>query len=252
MTNKQAGMGDALFVHGTDLSGDTAALTRINGGTPNTQDMTGINKSAYERAGLKRDGGLTWSAFFNKATGQAHLKYSALPRTSVIATYCRSTTLGKPAASNQYKQMNYDGERAEDGSLLFALDGQGTDYGLEWGKQLTAGAITVTGAGSGTGVDFTAAFAFGAQAYLQVIDFDGTDATVRLQESSDNGSGDAFANVTGGAFATITTEGYGERIETARGQAVERYLRYNVSTSGGFTTLTFQLMAVVNETEVVF
>lgn len=249
---KQNGLGDAFFVGGYDLSGDTASLSRINGGTPNTQDMTGIDKSAYERVGLKRDGGMTWAAFFNKATDHAHLRYSLLPRTSVIATYCRSTTVGKPAASNQHKQMNYDGERAEDGSLLLALDGQGTDYGLEWGKQLTAGAITITGAGSGTGVDFGAAFAFGAQAYLQVIDFAGTDATIRLQQSSDNGAGDAYANVTGGAFATVTTERYAERIETARGQAVEQWLRYNVSTSGGFSTLTFQLMAVVNETEVVF
>ncbi len=249
---KQGGMGDALLIAGVDLSGDTGALTRINGGTPNTQDVTGINKSGYERLGLKRDGGFTWSAFFNKATGAAHPTLSTLPRTSVIGTYLRSTTVAKPAASSQFKQMNYDGERSEDGSLLLSVDGQGTDYALEWGLQLTAGPITITGAGSGTGVDFGAAFAFGAQAYLHVLAFTGTDATIRLQGSSDNGAGDAYANVTGGAFATVTTAPYAERIETARGQSMEQWLRYNVATSGGFSSLTFQLMAVINETAVTY
>ncbi len=249
---KQGGMGDALFIHGYNLSGDTQALTRINGGTPNTQDMTGIDKSAYERQGLKRDGGFTWSSFFNKATDQAHLRYSLLPRTSVIGTYCRSTVLGKPAAASQYKQMNYDGERSEDGSLLLNIDGQGTDYALEWGVQLTAGEDDLTGIAAGTGVDFGAAFAFGAQAYLHVVEFTGTDATVTLQGSSDNAVGDPYANITGGAFAQITTDRYAERLETARGQAMERWLRYNVTTAGGFASLTIQLMAVINETAVVF
>lgn len=250
--SKQTGLGDRLYVAGRNLSGDTQQLSRINGGTPNQMDVTGIDKSGYERLGLKRDGGFTWSAFFNKATDQAHLVLSTLPRTNVIGTYCRGTALGAPAAACNFKQVNYDGERAEDGSLMLAVDGQGTDFGLEWGNQITAGDITITGAGTGTGVDFVAGASFGAQAYLHVVAFTGTDATIKLQQSSDNGAGDAFANVTGGAFAITTTGKYAERIETARGQAVERYLRYAVTTTGGFTSLTFALMAVVNQTEVLF
>lgn len=242
---KQGGLGDHLLIGGYDLSGDIGSIQRINGG-PKPLVVTGINKEAFERIGGTRDGGINYNAFYNKAAGQAHPRLSSLPTTDVIVTYCRASTLGNPSACCVTKQLNYDGTRAADGMYTFDAEQPSNGYGVEWGKQLTAFLRTDTGATNGTGVDFgTGSTSFGLQAYLQVTAFDGTDITIKLQESSDNGSGDAFADVTGGAFTTVTGITT-QRIATATNLTVERYLR--VVTSGTFNSVTFHVMVNRNDT----
>lgn len=249
---KTSGLGDALYVAGRDLSGDTQALGAIGGG-PAVLDVTGINKSAYERIGGLRDGRIEWTSFFNDASGQAHPVLSALPTTDVHILYCRGTTLGNPAAALVGKQVNYDGSRAADGSFTFALQAQANGYGLEWGRLLTAGTRTDTGATNGSSVDFgTGSTSFGLQAYLQVTEFTGTDVTISLEESSDDAAADAFAAVTGGSFTQVTSGPATERIATADDQTVERYLRVVTSTSGGFTSVSFVVAVVRNDTSVSF
>lgn len=246
---KQTGLGDGLIYHGYDFSGDWMTIRDIGGG-PAPLNFTGINKSAFEREGGNRDGRFAATSFFNDAAGRAHTQLSSLRTTDVIVTYLRGTTIANPAASINSKQPNYDGTRATDGMYTFAVDCVGNSYGLEWGKQLTAGVRTDTGATNGTGVDFgTGSTTFGLQAYLQVTAFDGTDVTIKLQESSDNGSGDAFADVTGGGFTTVTGI-TAERIQTARNLTVERYLR--VVTSGTFTSVSFAVMVNRNDTSTAF
>lgn len=249
--SKQSGLGDAFYLGGYDLSGDVGSLGRIGGG-PAAQEVTGINKSAPERIGGLRDGALEWSSWFNPAAGQAHAVLSTLPTTDRTITYCRGTTLGNPAACLIGKQLNYDPSRAADGALSIAVQAQANGYGLEWGKLLTAGTRTDTSATNGTGVDFGAAGSFGLQAWLQVTAFSGTDVTVKLQESSDNGAGDAWADVTGGAFTSVTAGPTTERIQTARDQAVERYLRVVTATTGGLTSVSFVVVVAVNATSTVF
>lgn len=91
---------------------------------------------------------------------------------------------------------------------------------------------------------------FGAQAYLHVIGFTGTDATVKLQHSSDNGGTDAYADITGGGFTAVTTGPQAQRIQTTRALPIKRYLRVVTTTSAGFTSLEFLVAVVRNETEV--
>lgn len=248
---KQSGLGDNLYVGGYDLSGDINSVRRAGGG-PSPIITTGIDKLGYERIGGRRDGGIEWVSYFNPATDRAHPVQSRLPTTDTHAMYCRGTVLGSPAASLVARQADYNGTRGDGGEFTFAVSMLGDGFGLEWGRLLTAGPRTDTAATNGTGVDFSAAHAFGLQAYLQVFSFTGTDATIRIQESSDNGAGDAFANVTGGAFTQVTGARVFERIATAAGQSVERYLRVITSTSAGFTSLSFAVMVVVNETAVSF
>lgn len=246
---KQTGLGDNFYLSGYDLSGDIGSLSRV-GGSVATLDVTGINRSAFERIGGLRDGSMTWTAFFNPAANQAHDRLSNLPTTDVLASYMRGTTLGNPAASMVAKQLNYDGTRADDGAFTFAVEAQANAYGLEWGRQLTAGKRTDTTATDGTSVDFgTGSTAFGAQFYLHVFAFTGTSATITVQESSDNGVGDPFANVTGGTFTTVTGITF-ERLQTSRAQTVERYLR--AITTGTFSNLVFNVVAVRNTTSTVF
>jgi hypothetical protein len=248
---KQSGLGDRLFISGYDFSGDIGSLGSIGGG-PAALVVTGIDKSAFERIGGLRDGRMEFSAFFNTDPGRAHEQLSALPTADIITTYCRGIALGAAAASVVAKQVAYDGTRAADGQLTFGVPTVANGFALEWGEQLTAGPRTDTGATSGTGVDFAAATEFGLQAYLHVMDFDGTDVTIKLQQSSDNGGADAWADVADGAFASVTAGPQAQRIQTARDLDVERYLRVVTTTVGGFTTLTFAVMVVKNATEVTF
>ena len=241
---KQSGLGDGLLVGGYDLSGDIGSLSRIGGG-PNALVVTGINKSAFERIGGLRDGAIEYDSWFNDAAGASHPVHAALPTTNTLVSYLRSTTLGKPSAVCLAKQVNYDGNRGEDGSLSFSVQALANGYGVEWGVQMTAGVRTDTGAANGTAVDFTAGTSFGLQAYLQVTEFTGTDATIKLQESSDN-AGDAYADVTGGGFTQITAGPTFQRIATATNLTVERYLRVATVTTGGFSSLSFQVTVVRN------
>ncbi|WP_431897923.1 hypothetical protein [Nonomuraea sp. bgisy101] len=250
---KQSGLGDRLWVSGYNLSGDIGSLGRIGGGLAGTQDVTGIDKSAFERVGLARDGSFEYVAFWNTALDRAHDRLSLLPTTDQILTYGRGAALGSPAASLVGKQIDYNPTRGNDGSLTLAVQTLANGYGIDWGRQLTAGERTDTGATNGSSVDFgTGSTLFGLQAFLHVTAFTGTDATIKLQQSSDNGAGDAWADVVGGAFTQVTAGPTSERIQTARNQTVERYLRVVTTTTGGFSSLTFVVAASRNDTEVLF
>lgn len=248
---KQSGLGDALFISGYDLSGDIQAVGNIGGG-PAPLDFTSITKSAYERKGGKLDGRMQTTAFFNPgpAADAAHAVLSVLPRTDVTAMYCRGTALGAPSANLVAKQIGYDGTRGDDGSFTFGVEMQSNSFTLEWGRLLTAGLRTDTAATDGDSVDFgTGSTSFGLQAYLHVFDFTGTSVTVTLEESSDDGAGDAWTAVTGGAFTAATGVG-AQRIQTARDQTVERYLR--VVTSGTFSEAVFAVSVIRNDVEVTY
>ena len=240
---KQSGLGDALYVSGFNLSGDIGSLGRIGGGHA-TLDVTGIDKSAYERIGGVRDGSIEYSGFFNAASQQLHARASLLPTADQILTYCRGTLLGNPAASLVSKQLNYDGNRGQDGSLSFAVSSQANGFGIEWGRQLTAGIRSDTGATNGASIDTLASASFGAQAYLQAFSFTGTDVTVKIQDSADNA---AFADIAGLAFTQITASRQAERLAIVNTATVRRYLRAVTVTTGGFTLLQFAVNVVKNE-----
>ncbi|MFI5524981.1 hypothetical protein [Streptomyces platensis] len=253
---KQSGLGDNLYISGYDLSGDIGSLGNVGGG-PAAQEVTGIDKSAPERVGGIRDGRLQMTSFFNPGTDRSHVRLKALPTTDVIAAYFRGTALGGASANIVAKQANYDGTRGDSGEFTFAIESQANGYGLEWGRSLTAGKRTDTTGTNGASVDFgpgsppafNGSGLFGLQAYLHVFAFTGTSVTVKLQESSDNGVGDPWADVVGGAF-TAATGVTSQRIETARGQTVERYLR--AVTTGTFTSAVFAVSVVRNDVAVTF
>lgn len=257
--SKQSGLAQNFYLGGYNLSGDTGAGNEIGGGLTGTQDTTGIDKSAHERLGLDRDGRLSWTSFFNPekatdnpgvTTDHAHAVLSSLPTTDRHMMWATATSIGAPAACIVGKQIDYNPSRAQDGSLTIAVSGQANSFGLEWGDLLTAGIRTDTTGTNGASLDLgTGSTLFGLQAYLHVFGVTGTSVTAKLQESSDNGAGDAWADVTGGAFSAATGIS-AQRIQTARGQTVERYLR--VVTTGTFTNAQFAVAVIRNNTSVVF
>lgn len=244
---KQTGLGDNFYVGGYNLSGDTNSLSKVSTSVV-ALDMTDITQSAFERKKGLRDGGIDWTSYFNPGSAStAHDVLAALPMADRHLMYCRGTVLGSQAACLIGKQIDYGPSRGADGSLTVAVSAQANGYGLEWGHLGTAGRRTDGGAANGASVDFAAPSDFGLQAYLQVFSVVGTSVTVKLQESSDDGAGDAFADVTGGGFvaATPAASPQCQRIETADDLTVERYLR--VVTSGTFTSAVFAVCIVKNE-----
>lgn len=244
---KQSGLGDRFFIDGFDMSGDTQSLSAVRGGRA-PWDVTGIDKSAYERLLLRKDGQLTFTTFFNDATTSgaqgAFQTLKGLSTADRVCSYFRGATLGNQAASLVSKQVNYDGTEGNDGSFTFATDAQGNGFGLEWGEQLTAGKRTDTTATNGTAIDFgSVSSLFGWQAYLHVFAVTGTSVTVKVQDSADNST---FADLTGAAF-TAATGTTAERLASSSITAtVRRYVR--VISTGTFSNAVFAVNFVRNLT----
>lgn len=240
---KESGLGAQLYLDQYDISNDTGSVGSISKAV-NLLTMTGIDKSAIERRAGQLTGGISANVFWNPSN--AHTALAAGARTDRIVSYYHRATLGAPVASLVCKQTTYAPNRDSTGLFTATTDTLSNAYWLDWGLALTAGMRTDTTATNGTGVDFAnygMPASFGLQAYLHVKAFTGTSATIKLQGSSDNGVGDAFADITGGSFTTVTAVGK-ERIQTSRTQAIERYMR--VVTTGTFSNLVFAVQATVN------
>ena len=243
---KQSGLGQALYLAGVDVSGDIGSIDQASGG-PALLDVTAIDKSAYERIGGLRDGQINYTAFFNPDPNRAHAALSTLPTADALVSWLTGTALGDPAACLLGKQINYDPTRGNDGQLTFKVQALANAFGLEWGRQLTAGKRTDTTATNGTAWDYSAAqpSPLGLQAYLHVFAFTGTSVTVKLQDSADNVS---FADIAGAGF-TAATGVTSQRI-AATAVTVRRYVR--AVTTGTFSNAVFAVTAVRNDVAVSF
>jgi hypothetical protein len=126
------------------------------------------------------------------------------------------------------------------GAVLLAVAYQG-DGVVGFGSSLhgmTADTGTVTGATK----DDLAATSTGWMAHLHVSAVTGapTSYTVKLQDSAD---GTTWADVAGGAFASVTAPlGGSQRLVSAVGATLRRYVRYVATAVGGTApTITFGL-----------
>lgn len=237
---KQNGLGDALYVGGTDVSGDINSLSSISGSQA-TIDVTDITQSAHSRLGGQRDGMIEFVSYFDPAL--AHPVFSALPTSDVVVMYCRGTALGGPCAAMVAKQLNYDGSRSQSGEFTFKVSAQANAFGLEWGVLLTPGMRTDTAATNGSSIDTLASASFGGQAYLEVASVTGTSVTLTIQDSADNST---FAAVTSFAFAAATpgASPQSQRIAIGNTATLRRYIR--VVSTGTFTNAVFAVALVKN------
>ena len=249
---KQSGLGADLLVGGYQIGNDVGQVNNMS--CPHTvQDVTGLDKLARETRLLLRDGQIGFTPFFNDATGRAHPVLSALPTTDTITTFLVATTpasgpaQGDPAYCLNGKQIDYNGDRATSGELLFSSSMTGNGYGSEWCEILTDDGVTdSTGAENLGSLDGAASSSFGLQAYLHVLAFTGTSITVTIEDSSDDIS---FAAVTGGAFTAATGVG-AERVQTARDESIDRYLR--CALTGTYSAATILVAINRNATTVNF
>lgn len=234
---KQSGLGDQLFVHGYDLSGDVSAVGTL--ASPNALlDMTGIDKSAHERIYGLSDGQITFNHFFNDAANAEHdalkAKGSGADR---VVTYFKGSAIGNMAAGLVAKQINFDWNRNADGTLMGTSDFQGNGYNLDYCEQLTAGKITHASASNGSSHNYGAATANGLAGYCQAFSLTSGSPTVKIQSSSDDGGSDAFADVSGATFGVVAANTGYHFVTSSLTASIEQYLR--VVTTGTFSTLVF-------------
>lgn len=249
---KRSGLGMRLYVDGYRISGDIGAVDRLSGG-PAMLEGTDIEQSAMARIPAQRSGGFEFSSYWNDATDRVFDVLSPLPTTDRHAL----VAVGLHGYACVGKQINFDQARAQDGSLIATTEGQSNAYGAEWGDILTGTSTdperSDTAATNGSGFDrwdgVAGSSVDGAQMYVQLTAFTGTSVTIKVQQSSDNGAGDAFADVTGLTTSAMSAVG-AQRAATAAGLTVERYLR--VVTTGTFSAATFVVMVARNLTPVTF
>lgn len=248
---KQSGLNQRLYVAGFNISGDVGTIQNINGG-PNPLDVTGMDKSAMERIGGVRDGALAFSSYFNPASNQAYPVLSALPTVDFPPLYVAQAIVGGAAASMIAKQAEYGAKEKSDGSYIFDSKFTPNGFGLEWGVLLTNDLRTDAGATSpATGLDQTVvSTSFGWQAYMQCTAFTGTSVTLTLQDSADNS---AFANFAGGGgvFTAVSSAPATQRLASPGAtDTVRRFIKVN--SSGTFSSASFIIMFVRNQTVVTF
>jgi hypothetical protein len=156
--------------------------------------------------------------------------------------YLRGAGIGSEAFCMVGKQIDYNPNRGDDGSLLFTTSAQSNGFGADWADQLTAGKVTHASGASTTGLDTLAAASFGWQAYIQVFSLGSGTAEITIEDSADNS---AWLTLSGAEFTDATTRTF-ERIQSSSATAtVRRYLR--VTTSGTFTDLVFAVAITKND-----
>ena len=227
---KKSGLGQEFYIHGYDLSGDVGSLDGISS-PRGVLEITSINKSATERLLGLSDATMGFNTWFNDASAQEHAALSSLVTTDRVVLWAMGGSTGDAACAFPAKQLNYDGSRSTDGSLAFSSDCASDGVAADWCELLTDGLVTHSSAGSNTSRNDGAATSAGMVAYLQIVTAASGTPTVTIQQSSDNGSSDAWATLASFSAVGYASTPTAERI-TVSG-AVEQYLR--VTTTGTFS-----------------
>ncbi len=101
-------------------------FTNISFSTPRgVQDVTGIDKSAFERLLLLADASVDFNGVFNDATNQSHDVFKTVPSTSVARTV--TLVVSGQTLAGEYLFSDYALTRAADGSLTWSAPGALSD-----------------------------------------------------------------------------------------------------------------------------
>ena len=220
------GKGAGVWMNEFDFASD---LTQYNFGK--TRQLVNVttfgNDDKVWLAGLG-EGQINFQGIWNPAANQTDEEIVALDGTEVVITASPTgaTAIGDRAHMVNGELDNYQPRAPVNDAVRFSVSYTGDD--AQGGVILHENAQE-SATGNHTSVDGSAQTTNGAVANLHVTQFSGTDATVTIEDSTDDsvwGSLVAFTQVTG------TTS---ERVSVAG--TVERYVR--VALTGTFTTVTF-------------
>jgi hypothetical protein len=220
----------------------------VTGGTGTNVLINGVAQGSFDGTYTVPAGGTisltytvapTWNWF---ALGSEHSALIRFPSTDQVANYFRGTGVGNAAAAINCKQLDYDWTRDTTGNLTAKVDLTGNSFGMEWGIQLTSGIRTDTTATAGPFYDNGAAFAFGAQAYLQIFALVGTSIDVAIQHATTSG-GSYSTIIDFGSVATASVP-YAARASVSNTTTIDEFLK--VTTTGTFSFAQFAVMINVN------
>jgi hypothetical protein len=240
------GVGGRFLVDEFNLSGSTGAARRLQY-SAGQQDTSTIQDEGMRRNALVRDGAIDWTAFWDDAAGASVPVLSELPTADRQVSLLHRSTRGATAWSETAKQVTYAPDRSNDGALTLDIATVANNTGVEGGHTLTAGIENSTGSENLAGVDDQGTATttnFGLQAYLHVVSFTGTSVTVTIQDSDDDGAGDAYAAITGAAFTAAAGATF-ERIQTGRTQAVKRWMR--LALTGTYSDVDLCVVVIRNQ-----
>jgi hypothetical protein len=97
-------------------------ITNLSWGVPRgVQDVTGVDKSAYERLLLLADFTITLNGVFNDATGFSHDVFKTVPSTSVARTV--TLVVSGDTLANETLFTDYALTRAQAGELTWTAPG---------------------------------------------------------------------------------------------------------------------------------
>ncbi|MEU6397879.1 hypothetical protein ABZ867_12965 [Streptomyces cinnamoneus] len=97
-------------------------ITNLAISTPRAvQDVTGIDKSAFERLLLLADASFTLNGVFNDAAGASHVVFKTVPSTSVART--TTAAVSGQTLAPELLYTDYQLTRADDGALTWSAPG---------------------------------------------------------------------------------------------------------------------------------
>lgn len=225
------GKGSGVWMNEFDFSSD---LTQYNFGR--TRQLVNVttfgNDDKVFLAGLA-EGQINLQGVWNAAANQTDEEIVALDGSQVLvsASPTAAAAIGDRVHMVTGELSNYQPRSPVNDAARFSVSYMG-DEGAYPGVVLhsnTQRSSTSTGYASVDGGAGNAPSSNGATAFLHVTQFDGTDATITIEDSANDstfGSLQAFTQVTGVGSEVIRPTG-----------DVERYVR--VALSGTFTTITF-------------
>lgn len=219
------------------ITGGTVTGVTVNGSSVGTGDGTYLLPPLGSIT-LTYSVAPTWA--WSKV-GASHDALSGLPRTDQVMSYFRGQAVGNKAASLLCKQTSYDWTRDTTGGLSGKVTAVANGFGLEWGKQLTAGLRVDTAATAGAFYDDGSSSAFGGQAYFHLVAFAGTSVTIDIQHSATSGGSYTSTGLTSQAFTGIGSQ----RVAIANTTTIDEFLK--VATTGTFTYARFAVMFRRNE-----
>lgn len=209
--------------------------TRAANGSLSVKVQTKANAESLEWGELLTVGKETFGGIH---TGGFDQRLSQLPATIAIASVAIANP-GQVNTSTPHGLVTGD-------SVLITGTTTTPNINLRYSVTVTSGTqftipVNVTAGQAGpAGTVQQTSTDFGCSAYLQVMSFTGTDATVKLQHVED--SNNSPIDVTGGGFTQITSAPFTQRITVAASVPIKEWMRYTITTSGGFSSIALAVI----------